>query len=161
MCLYREGYTVKFFFPSISWNTNLTSISQCTFRYQENCPLENCPPENYPHQKISPYESSPCENCPPEYLPRENYPQWNPLSTYKSYKWMKKQNYKIFCLEETCAIQHPYQNNKRPFWYTDDLTENTALRYFLDRVKKIQKSNESANHQVAFTFQLHESRRTD
>ena len=74
MCLYREGYTVKFFFPSISWNTNLTSISQCTFRYQENCPLENCPPENYPHQKISPYESSPCENCPPEYLPRENCP---------------------------------------------------------------------------------------
>ena len=71
---------------------------------------------------------------------------------------MKKQNYKIFCLEETCAIQ---QNNKRPFWYTDDLTENTALRSFLDRVKKIQKSNESANHQVAFTFQLYESRRTD
>ena len=27
----REGYTVKFFFQSISWNTNLTSISQCIF----------------------------------------------------------------------------------------------------------------------------------
>ena len=81
-----------------------------------------------------------CENYPPppEFSPWENYPQSNLLSTYKSYKWKKKQNYKIFCLEESCAIQHPYQNNQRPLWYTDDFTENTALRYFLYRVKKIQ-----------------------
>ena len=116
-------------------------------------------------QKISPYEYSPHESSPWKFSPEkiapwENYPQWNPLPTYKSYKWKKKQNYKIFCLEESCAIQHPYQNNQGPLWYTDDFTENTGLRYFLYRVKKIQKSNESANRQVAFTCQLYKSRRT-
>ena len=45
--------------------------------------------------------------------------------------------------------------------YTDDFTENTGLRYFLYRVKKIQKSNESTNRQVAFTCQLYRSRRTE
>ena len=75
----------------------------------------------------------------------ENYPQWNTLPTYKSHKWKKKQNYKVFSLEESCAIQHPYQNNQGPLWYTDDLTENSGLRYFLYRMKKIQKSNESEN----------------
>ena len=71
----------------------------------------------------------------------------------------KKQNSKIFCLEESRAIQCPYQNNQGPFWYTNDLTENTGLRYFLYRMKKIQKSSESENHQVAFTCQLYKSRR--
>ena len=132
-------------------------------------------------QKIAPQKINPYENTPYEYsllwkLPHvkinpqkfaaekiaqcENYPKWNPLPTYKLYKWKKKQNYKFFCLEESCAIQHPYQNNQGPLWYTDDFTENTGLRYFLYRVKKIQKSNESENRQVAFTCQLYKSRRT-
>ena len=34
--LLREGYTVKFFFQGISWNTNLTSISQCIFTLNSN-----------------------------------------------------------------------------------------------------------------------------
>ena len=38
---------------------------------------------------------------------------------------------------------------------------HTGLRYFLYRMKKIQKSNESANRQVAFTCQLYKSRRTE
>ena len=32
----REGYTMKFFFQSISWNTNLTSISLCIFTLNLN-----------------------------------------------------------------------------------------------------------------------------
>ena len=73
------------------------------------------------------------QNFSPEKItPWENYPQSNLLSTYKAYKWKKKQNYKIFCLEESCAIQHPYQNNQRPLWYTDDFTKNTGLTFFTE-----------------------------
>ena len=144
-------------------------------RYQENYPS----PRKLPPMKILPYEYSRLwnespplwkfrpRNFPPRKLPPgkistpwENYPQWNPLPTYKSYKWKKKQNYKIFCLEESCAIQHPYQNNQRPLWYTDDFTENTGLKCFLYRVTRIQKLNESENRQVAFTCQFYKSRRT-
>ena len=32
----REGYTVKFFFKGISWNNNLTLISQCIFTLNSN-----------------------------------------------------------------------------------------------------------------------------
>ena len=121
----------------------------------------NLSPRKLPPQKIAPYENSPyeyspmkvspCENYPEKFAPKkiapcenpdwENYPQWNPIPTYKTYKWKKKQNYKIFC-QESSAIQHPYQNNQGPFWYTNDLTGNTGLRYFLYRMKKFQKSNE-------------------
>ena len=37
---------------------------------------------------------------------------------------------------------------------------HTGPRYFLYRMKKIQKSNESENRQMAFTCQLYKSRRT-
>ena len=138
------------------------------------------PPENYPQknghekitpQKITPYEYSlmkapPVKTTPQKFVPQkialyenlrpwENYPPLAPPHTYKSY-----QNYKIFGLEESCATQHPYQNNQGPLWYTDDLTENTGLRYFLYRMKKIQKSNESKNRQMGFTCKLYKSRRT-
>ena len=104
------------------------------------------PCENYP-QKFSPEKIAPCENP----LPLGKLPPMKSLPTYKSYKWKKKENYKIFCLEENSAIQHPYQNNQGPLWYIDDFTENTGLKYFIYRVKKIQKSNERENGQVAFT----------
>ena len=107
-------------------------------------------PRIFPPGKLLPVKISPCEN----------YPQWNPLPTCKPYKWKKKQNYKMFCIEESCATQYPYQNNQGPLWYTDDLTENTGLWYFLYRMKKIQKSTESKNRQVAFTCQLYKSRKT-
>ena len=81
--------------------------------------------------KLPPVKITPQNFSPEKTAPWENYPQSNPLSTYKSYKWKKKQNYKIFCFEESCAMQHPYQNNQRPLWYTDDFTEDTGLRYFL------------------------------
>ena len=123
----------------------------------EYSPLWKLPPvkitsQNFPQRKLPPRKILPSW---------ENYPQSNPLPTYKSYKWKKKQNYKILCLEESCAIQHPYQTNQSPLWYTDDFTENTRPRYFLYRVKKIQKSNERANRQVAFTCHLYKSRRTE
>ena len=140
--------------------------------YQENWPLENCPRENCP-QKIPPYENTPvesssCENYPPEICVRENssllkfllwenYPPWNPLPTYKSYKWKKKQNYNFFWLEESCAKQHPYQNNQFPLWYTDDLTENTGLRYL-----KSTNWKKAKNRQMTFTCTcpLYKLRRT-
>ena len=106
-------------------------------------PLRKLPPRKFPLWKLPPVKIAPQNFSPEKIAPWENYPQWNPLPIYKSYKWKKKQNYKIFCLEESCAIQHPYQNNQGPLWYTDDLTENTGLRYFLYRMKKIQISNES------------------
>ena len=154
-------------------------------KYQENCPPGNyrrkmpprkllprkLPPRKLLPMKIPPYEYSPLWKLPPvkitpqkfsseKIAPWENYPQWNPLPSYKSYKFKKKQNYKFFCLEESCAIQHLYQNNQGPLWYTNDLTENTGLRYFLYRMKKIQILNKNENHQVALTCQLYKSRRT-
>ena len=115
--------------------------------YQENCPPRNLLPRKMPPVKIHPLLG--------KLLPMKSLP------TYKSYRWWKKkQNYKFFWLEESCAIQHHYQNSQGPLWYKDDLTENTGLRYFLYRLKKVQKFNESENWQVAFTCQLYKSRRT-
>ena len=82
------------------------------------------PPRKLPPMKTPRYESSPLWKLPPKNLPHrkspsmkippwENYPPWNPLLTYKSKKWKKKQNYKIFTLKKT---QHPYQNNQGPLW---------------------------------------------
>ena len=70
--------------------------------------IKKISPQKIPPYEYSPYESSPWKFSPEKIAPWENYPQWNPLPTYKSYKWKKKQSYKIFCLEESCAIQHPY-----------------------------------------------------
>ena len=94
---------------------------------------ENCPPVNYPQQKlprppeklpfentlslinIPPMKAHNCENYPSEIRPRENcllwkfsywenYPPWNPLPIYKSYKWKKQQKHKKFSLQK--AVQH-------------------------------------------------------
>ena len=75
-------------------------------------------------------------------------------------KKVKSKNTNFFCLEESCATQQPYQNNQGTLWWSDDLTENPGLRYFLYRMKKIRKPNKSENRQIAFTCQLHKSRRT-
>ena len=136
----------------------LEQITKCRFgalleiRYQENCPQENYPPENCPREsfplwkyplwifplwKLLPVKITRQKFAPGKIVPYENYIPWNLLPTYKSYKWQKKQNYKIVYLKESCVAQHPYQNNQGPL---DDLTENTGLRYFLYRMKKIQKS---------------------
>ena len=131
-----------------------TRMKRVEFHYSMKSNLkENLPLTMKTYNEIYHWVSG---KLPPRKLsPWEKYPQWNPPPTYKSYKWKKKQNYQIFCLEESCAMQHPYQNNQGPLWYTNDLTENTGLRYFLYRMKKIQISNESENRQVAFTCQLY------
>ena len=128
-------------------------------RYQENCLLENCLPENCPpSQKIALQKITPDENTPLWILPtmkippNEYYPLWklppgkitpneisSPIINHTNER--KNKITKFFYLEGSCAIQHPYQNNQGLLWYTDDLTENTGLRYFLYRMKKIQKSN--------------------
>ena len=93
-------------------------------------------------QKIAPYENtplwifSPMKITPHIFAPWENYPHWNPLPTCKSYEWKKKQSYLFFCLEESCGIRHPYQNNQGLPWYTYDLTENTGLDTFFTEWKK-------------------------
>ena len=119
-----------------------TALTECTWILVlgKLPPYESSPlcklPQPLSHQKFAPEKIDPYEKSPPEKITSI---AWNPLPTYKSHKWKKKQNYKFFCLEESCAIQHPYQNNQGPLWYTDDLTENTGLRYFLYRMKKNPK----------------------
>ena len=142
-CSACSKYNITFQTTAVIWVSGKLSLRKL--------PSRTLPPMKILRMNIAPYESSP----PVKITPWENYPQWNPLPTYKSYKWKKKRSYKIFCLEESCAIQHPYQNNQGPLWYTDNLTENTGLRYFLYRLKKVQKFNESENRQVAFTCLLY------
>ena len=108
-----------------------------------------------PPVKITPQNFSPEKIPPPGKITPNEIP--SPLINHTN---ERKNKIIIFCLEKSCAIQHPYQNNQGPLWYTDDLTENTGLRYFLYRMKKIKKSNESENCQVAFICQLYKSRRT-
>ena len=107
--------------------------------------------ENYSLWKL------PLWKLPPEFFPQKIAPLENPLPTYKSYKWKKKQNYNFFWLEESCAKQHPYQNNQFPLWYTDDLTENTGLRYL-----KSTNWKKAKNRQMTFTCTcpLYKLRRT-
>ena len=122
-----------------------TALTECTwilvlgklpppYEYSpyESSPLWKLPPPPS-HQEFTPEKIDPYEKSPPEKITSI---AWNPLPTYKSHKWKKKQNYKISCLQESCATQYPYQNNQGFRWYTDDLTENTGLRYFLYRMKK-------------------------
>ena len=110
------------------------------------------------------------KNYSPEFSPQENCPLWKsphgeitpneiPSPFINHTNERKNKITKCVCLEESCAIQYPYQNNQGPFWYIDD-TENTELRYFLYIIKKIQKSTESKNRRVAFTCQLYKSTRT-
>ena len=42
----------------------------------------------------------------------------------------------MFYLEEIHAIQHPYQNNQGPLWYTDDVTKIMGLDAFFTEWKK-------------------------
>ena len=150
------------------WTNSLVSgkLSLVKLPPRTLSPMKILPPLN-----ILPMEAFPWENYPPEICPRENCPLWkfppwenyfrrNPHPTYKSYKWKKKQNCKSFWIKESCATNHPYQNNQGPLWCTHDLTENTGLTYFLYRMKKSQKSNGSKNRQMGFTGQLYNSRRT-
>ena len=131
-------------------------------------PSENCLLWKYPPRNIPPYESSRLckwplpQNIAPEKMPPGKItPNEIPFLLINHTNEKKQQNYKILCLEESCSIQHPYENNQGPLWYTNDLTENTGLRYFLYSMKKIQISNESENRQVAFLCQLYKSRRTN
>ena len=95
----------------------------CVQNYSKNyspefSPQENCPLWKSPHGEITPNE------IPSPFINHTN----------------ERKN-KITKFFASCAIQHPYQKNQGRLWYKDDFTENTALRFFLYRVKKIQKSN--------------------
>ena len=130
-------------FCKISKNTFLTehlwTAASIIVLISGKLPSRKLPPMKIPLYGYSPLWKLPPRIIPPRKFPMGKYPQWNPLLTYKSYKWKKQQNYKIFSLEESCVIQHPYQNNQGPLWYTDGLTENAGLRYFLYRMKKNPK----------------------
>ena len=99
-------------------------------RYQENCPLWKYTPE------ICARENCPLWKLPPNEIPSSlinHKNEWKNKITNIFLPWRKLRN--------TTSLY-------------------TGLRYILYRMTKIQKSNESANHQVAFTCQLHKSRRT-
>ena len=71
-------------------------------------PYENTPPPHKycPLWKLLPMKITPRHLPPRRFSPGKTTPNEIP-PTYKSYKWKKQQNCKIFCLEESCAIQHP------------------------------------------------------
>ena len=114
----------------------------------ENTPYEYFPNERSPCESYPP-EICPWENCPPTKIPPEKitpsplHEISSPLINHTNER--KKSNYKVFGLEESCATQHPYQNNQGPLRYTDNLIKNTRLRYFLYRMKNTQKKNKSKN----------------
>ena len=119
--------------------------------HQENCPPP--PPQIIFPQKIAPYEYSPLWKLPsvkitPRKLPPGKItPNEIPSPLINHINERKNKITKIFSLKK--AVQ-----------YNILTSLHTGPRYFLYRMKKIQKSNESENHQVAFTCQLHKSRRT-
>ena len=80
--------------------------------------LWKLPSRNLPPRKLSPGKITPNE------IP-------SPLINHTN-----ESKNKMFCLEESCPIQHPYQNNQSPLWYTHDLTENTGLILSLQNEKK-------------------------
>ena len=112
-------------------------------------PYESSPPVKITLQKFAPEKIASYE-IPPHEIP-------SPLINHTNESKIK--NTKIFALKK--AVQHNIlvKITKVPF-YTDDLTENPGLRYFLYRMKKIRKSNKSENRQMVFACQLHKSRRT-
>ena len=108
--------------------------------------LGKLPPRKLPPPKkkvspmnIPPYESSPLWKLAPRNLPPRKLPPTkitpNEISSPLINHTNESKN-KMFCLEESCPIQHPYQNNQRPLWYTHDLTENTGLILSLQNEKK-------------------------
>ena len=122
-------------------------------------PTRKLPPMKIPPMNIPPYDSSPLWKLLPEIYSWENWPLWKlpPLKSpphLQIIQMKEKTKLQSFLSWRKLAIQHPYQNNHGPLWYADDLTENTGLRYFLYRIKKIKKSNESENRQMAFTCHL-------
>ena len=128
----------------------LTHIGKkiCFQRVSGKFPPENCRLWKYPP---SPYEYSPLWKLPTVKITAQkivhwenshlgNYPQWNPLPAYKSYKRKEKQN---FLPWKSCAIQHPYHNNQGSLWYTDDPTENTGLLLQNEKNPKIERKRKS------------------
>ena len=134
--------------------------SQKITRY-ENIPLRISPLWESPLWKLPPRNLSPKKLPLWKFPPRENYPPWNPLPNYKSYKCKKRQNYKISCLEDNCTQHNILIKITKVVFDTQMISQKIfELRYFLYRMKKIQKLNESENRQMAFTCQLYKSRRT-
>ena len=130
---------------------------------QENWPPESCPLLKYPPMNIPLYECSPCENYPPEICPLEKITPMNSPPHLEIIQMKEKPKLqKLLLRRKLCNTKAlgKHQNNQGLLWYSDDLTENTGLRYFLYKMKKIQKSKESENRRMAFTCQLYKSRRT-
>ena len=128
------------------------------------------PPQKIAHEKIAPYENTPYEYPPLWKLPPQKFapekiapyeipPHEIPSPLTKHTNESKIKCTKFFAFKK--AVQHNIliKTSKVPF-YTDNLTENPGLRYFLYRMKKIRKSNEGENRQMTFTCQLHKSGRT-
>ena len=130
---------------------------------QENWPPESRPLLKYPPMNIPLYECSPCENYPPEICPLEKITPMNSPPHLEIIQMKEKPKLqKLLLRRKLCNTKAlgKHQNNQGLLWYSDDLTENTGLRYFLYKMKKIQKSKESENRRMAFTCQLYKSRRT-
>ena len=105
-------------------------------------------------------KAPPCENYPPRKLPPGKItPNEIPSLLINHTNERKNKITKFFALKK--AVQYNILIKITNVLFDTQMISQKTLRYFLHRVKKIQKSNESANHQVAFTCQLYKSRRTE
>ena len=131
--------------------TALQKIASYENTLYEYSPLWKLPPVKIIPQKFSP------EKMPPGKITPNEIPSL--LINHTNEK--KNKIIKFFVLKKAVQYNILMKITKVLFWYTNDLTENTGLRYFLYRMKKIQISNESENRQVSFTCQSDKSRRTN
>ena len=106
---------------------------------QENWPPESFPLLKYPPMNIPLYECSPCENYPPEICPLEKITPMNSPPHLEIIQMKEKPKLqKLLLRRKLCNTKAlgKHQNNQGLLWYSDDLTENTGLRYFLYKMKK-------------------------
>ena len=137
----------------------------------ESFPLGNCPLWKYLAMNILPYESSPLWRLPPRNLPLRKLPTMkippekinpheiaSPLINHKNERKNKITN--LFALKN--AMQHNILIKiTKVFLDTQMISQKIqGLDTFFTERKKIQRSNETENHQIAFTCQFCKSRKT-
>ena len=104
-------------------------------------------------QNVSPEKIAPCESSPRW----ENFPQWNPSPLINYTSERKNKITKFFALKK--AVQYNiFIKITKILFDTQMISQKIlGLDIFFTEWKKIQKSNESASHQVAFTCQVKEN----
>ena len=122
-------------------------------------PPRKFPPRKLPPMKISPYEYVPLWKLPPVKitpLPTEKIASCENFPLGKLPPMKSPPHLQIIQMKKKTKLQIFLPWRK----LCNTISLHTGLRYFLYRMKKIQKSNQSENRRVTFTCQLYKSRRT-